>query len=237
MSERDIILTEIKSISDLVSSIPNVNVYKVHPNYFDGLRAELQARIIASNFYTVENKMEVPVGYFENLTSSILQKIQTASKNDESEIEKLSPTIAAIGNANIYTVPQGYFEKLNVKKQIAPVVKMGKMNIFKYAAAAVVVGILSLSIYTFIHKTTNSNDSAAIVKAGNDILQKGTFDKELETLTDKDLENYLSSNGENVATALVASTIDDDIKLPDAADYFFDDNTLDKFLIENNLKN
>ena len=179
--------------------------------------------------------MKVPQGYFESLPATILQKIKSI---ELSEIEMLSTTVANIGNKNVYTVPQGYFEQLSFIKQTTKVVKIGTSSIFKYAAAAVVTGLLGFSIFNYVNKpATLSNENLAMVKAGNDILIKGSFDKELEAITDKDLENYLSANGEDVNAALVASTIDDDDKLPDAADYFLDENTLDNFLKENNLKN
>jgi hypothetical protein len=235
MTERENILNELSTISTVVAGIPRINVYKVHEDYFDGLRAELQARIIAANFYTASNNMKVPEGYFESLPTTILQKIKAAEK---SEMEMLSPTIANIGNKNVYSVPQGYFEQLSFVKSTAKVVKMGSRSIFKYASAAVVTGLLGLSIFTFVNKpATLSKEDAMLVKAGNDIILKGSFNKELETITDKDLENYLSANGEDVSAALVASTIDEDDKLPDAAEYFLDENTLDNFLKENNLKN
>lgn len=235
MTERDTILNELNAISALVAGLPRINVYKVNEDYFDGLRAELQARIIASNFYTEVNNLKVPQGYFENLSAAILQKIKV---EEVSEIDLLSATIANIGNKNVYSIPQGYFEQLNFVKQTTKVVKMGSRSIFKYAAAAVITGLLGLSILTFVNKPTAlSKENAAVVKAGNDILTKGSFDKELATISDNDLENYLSANGEDVGAALVASTIDDDSNLPDAAEYFFDENTLDNFIKENNLKN
>jgi hypothetical protein len=235
MTERENILNELTAISTVVAGLPRVNVYSVQEDYFDGLRAELQAIIIASSFYTTDANKKVPEGYFENLPNAIMQKIKAA---DTSEIEMLSPTIASIGNKNIYTVPKGYFEQLNFVQNTAKVVKMGSRSIFKYAAAAVVTGLLGLSIFTFVNKpATLSKENTEVVKAGNDIIKKGSFDKELETITDKDLENYLSANGEDVSAALVASTIDDEDNLPDAAEYFLDENTLDNFLKENNLKN
>ncbi len=235
MTERENILNELNAISTVVASIPRVNVYKVLEDYFSGIRAELQTRLIASNFYIAEKNMKVPQGYFESLPATILQKIKS---EEPSEIEMLSTTVANIGNKNIYAIPQEYFEQLSFIKQTTKVVKIGTSSIFKYAAAAVVAGLLGFSFFTFVNKpATLSNENLAMVKAGNDILIKGSFDKELEVLTDKDLENYLSANGEDVNAALVASTIDDDDKLPDATDYFLDENTLDKFLKENNLKN
>jgi hypothetical protein len=242
MLERENILNELNAISPLVASVPRINVYRVDENYFDGIRAELQARIIASNFIAPQNKVDVPAGYFENLPTNILAKIKAQENNVVlTEMQELSPTIAGIGNKNVYSVPQGYFEQLAMPT-MAPtkLVKMGSRSIFKYAAAAVVVGLLGLSIYTFVHKNAveiNGTEVNAVVMAkANEIIQKKSFEKELETVSDNELEQYLSQSGQDINAALVASSVDDEGNLPDASDYILDENTLDDFLKENNLK-
>jgi hypothetical protein len=243
MLERENILNELHTISPLVASVPRVNVYRVNENYFDGIRAELQARIIASNFITPQQNVDVPAGYFENLPTNILAKIKAQENNIVlTEMQGLSPSIASIGNKNVYTVPQGYFEQLAIPiNTSAKVVKMGTGSIFKYAAAAVVVGLLGFGAMKFIDSTKQHNkidgQTAAIMKDANKILQDGSFDKELENISDKDLEQYLKEGGQDVHAALVATAIGDDTKLPDATDYLTDENTLDNFLDENNLKN
>ena len=51
------------------------------------------------------------------------------------------------------------------------------------------------------------------------------------------MEQYLSQNGQDINAALVASSMDNEEgSLPDAADYLLDENTLNDFLKENNLK-
>jgi hypothetical protein len=243
MQEREDILNELNAISPLVASVPRVNVYRVDENYFDGIRAELQARIIASNFIAPQNKLDVPAGYFENLPNNILAKIKSQENNPVfTEMEELSPTIANIGNNNVYTVPQDYFEQLAMPSiASAKVVKMGSRSIFKYAAAAVVTGLLGLGIFTFVNKNAvqingSEVDSVVMAKA-NEIIQKKSFEKELENVSDEDLEQYLSQNGQDVNAALVASSMDNEEgSLPDAADYLLDENTLNDFLKENNLK-
>jgi hypothetical protein len=238
MTKREDILKELSEISTFVAGIPPVNVYKVDSNYFDGIRAETQARIIASNFITLDEKRGVPEGYFENLSSTILEKIKAA---DFSETAQISPLVASIGNKNVYSIPDSYFESLTVSKETEPkVVKMGISSVFKYAVAAVVVGLLGFGLFTFLNDSKKINideQNFAAIKAGNEILKKGTFNKELELITDKELENYLSQNGEDVSAALVASSTDDEEKLPEAVDYLMDENTLNDFLKNNNLAN
>ncbi len=240
MLERENILNELNAISPLVASVPRVNVYRVDENYFDGIRAELQARIIASNFIAPQNNFDVPANYFENLPSNILAKIKAQENNVVlTEIEAISPTIAGIGNKNVYTVPHGYFEQLAMpSKASAKVVTMGSRSIFKYAAAAVIVGLLGFGTMKFIANTKANNETLAVVKEANEILKANSFDETLASVSDKDLEKYLLQNGEDINAALVAASIDDvNTTLPEADDYLMDDNTLDNFLNENNLKN
>ncbi len=288
MNERDYILTELKEISATVAALPRVNVYTVDAAYFNGVEAELIARIAADKLYTTQNAFSVPNGYFEGLSNSILNKIR-ASENNEvldemsqlsstiagignanvftvapayfdeldntilqsiyasesneviDEMSKLSPTVAGIGNKNVYTAPQGYFDTLRFANTEAPVVKMQKhtavRSFFKYAVAAVVTGLLGLSVYTFVNKPLKPNvQTAALMKQADEIIKNNSFDVTLEAISDKDLEKYLTNNGEDVNAALVASTAED-VQLPNAEDYLFDDKTLDNFLNENNLKN
>lgn len=240
MQERENILNELHAVSPLVASVPHINVYRVDENYFDGIRAELQARIIASNFIAPQNNFNVPEGYFENLPTNILAKIKAQKNNSVfTEMEELSPTIASIGNKNVYTVPQGYFEELVIPKiTSAKVVKMSILGIFKYVAAAVIVGLLGFGTIKFIATTKTNNETLAVVKQADEILKTNSFDATFASVSDKDIEKYLSQNGEDVNAAMVAASMDDDnTTLPDADDYLLDDKTLDNFLNDNNLNN
>ena len=240
MLERENILNELNDTSPLVASVPRINVYSVNENYFDGVRAELQARIIASNFITPQSNVAVPVGYFENLPVNILAKIKAVENNVVlAEMQDLPPIIAGIENKHVYTVPQGYFEQLTMPTMAsAKVVKMGSRNIFKYAAAAVIVGLLGFGTMKYIATTKINNEVLAVVKQADEILKTNSFDEAFASVSDKDIEKYLSQNGEDVNAALVAASMDDEnTTLPDADDYLIDDETLDNFLNDNNLKN
>ncbi len=242
MKEKEIILQELQSISPLLASVPCVNVYNVNASYFDELGVELQARIIADGFASNNTKMDVPAGYFDQLSTNILQKIMHAQSNEVlQELESISPFVSSIGNKNVYQVPQGYFEQIALRiTNEAKVVKLNPLRkIIKYAAAAVVVGLLGVGVFKFIdnNKVKPDASSIAVFNEANKILKEGSFEKELENISDKDLEKYLSDNGVDVAAGLVASTIDDESKLPEVYDYLFDDNTLNEFLKNNNINN
>lgn len=146
MTIKETILLELNTISTLVASVPNVNVYKVHANYFDGIRSDLQANIIASNFETLKTKAEVPVGYFENLPLSIFAKIKQGFGDDEIK----STLLENIGNKNVYTIPQGYFEELEIALlPKAKIIKLSNFSIFKYAAAAAIIAGVAFGAFTF----------------------------------------------------------------------------------------
>jgi len=61
------------------------------------------------------------------------------------ELEQIAPLLNKVSKKPVQSVPAGYFEQLNFQKPntAAPVVKMNKSrNVFRWAAAAVVTGIL-----------------------------------------------------------------------------------------------
>src|SRR6476661_7700312 len=55
----------------------------------------------------------VPEGYFENLAASVLAKIKSQSPvSAATELEALSPVLAAIPKQTPYSVPENYFTHL-----------------------------------------------------------------------------------------------------------------------------
>lgn len=238
------ILNELRTLSTVVADVPFLNVYVVDAYYFDGIEAEHKARIAADSL-GAHQKFTVPDGYFENLTTDILQKIKAAENEIFSEINEISPIIAGIGNKNIFTAPTHYFEDVTFIDVEKPAVKLVKMNsarsIFKYAAAAVITGLLGLGILNIANKTdvklseNVSAQTAATIKTADHIIKTGSFDKELESISDEDIEKYLQQSGQDVNAALVAASTDDETTLPEAADYLLDENALDNYLKKKNL--
>jgi hypothetical protein len=233
-----------------LAAIPNTNVFRVPDNYFNELPSSilqlLQPDIQPSFSIAGKQSLAVPEGYFDGLASSILSKIKAESTTSvHDEIASISPAIAAIGNKNIFTVPQGYFENISNEawENVAPKAKVVEMKpgsrFIKYMAAAAIAGIIGLSIFNLTGKPAaeTSGYQPELMAEANTILKNKTFDKELNSLSDSDIEQYLKANGEDVDAALVASTVVDDSNLPSAEEYIIDDNTLDNFLNKINLNN
>ncbi len=243
MKIREDILNELKAISAVVANVPYLNVYIIDNEYFAGIDAGLKARIAADALTGSENKFTVPQGYFENLTATILQKIKTAENEIFAETNEQSTLVAGIGNKNIFTAPKYYFEELafaGEEKPVAKVIKMSRArSVFKYGAAAVITGLLGLTIINIVdRKDVKVADEISVQTAINDaqkIIKTGTFDKELESISDKDIEQYLQQGGQDVNAALVAASTDDETTLPEASDYLLDENALENYLKEKNL--
>lgn len=235
--------------SDILKRIGNRNIYTVPVGYFDQLAnnilgklfnepSEVLAKIGNKNVFTV------PTGYFENIRSSIISAIK--NENAQEETFAISQLVAGIGNKNVFSVPTGYFETLatntqNKINQPGKIVKLGvRKTIIKYAAAAVVTGLIATG-GLFIYKNNKTGKPSAetiqLMAAAKEINKTNSFDKELNTISDADIVHYLEDKGQDVNAALVASLTDDDKKLPDAADYIIDESTLDDMLKELDLNN
>lgn len=229
---------ELKALSPLLAAMEKVNVFSVPEHYFANLSSQI------SNVITKAN--DVPEGYFENLADNILNRIKKESAISASEeIKYLSPALYATGNENVFTVPHSYFQNnvtgiLSQMPQPAKVVEMKKRPaFFKYAAAAVISGMIGLSVFSIFDKKTNSEEllpSTSVVTTGEEKPTDSNFDKMLETVSDDEIVQYLENNGEDVNTALVASATEEG-NLPGEEDYLLDENALDNFLNDNNIKN
>lgn len=231
----------------------------VPAGYFDDLAGNILNRIKAETAETSadeiktlspaiaaignKNVFSAPQDYFKNLPAEILFNANTPVSVAE-EMSSLSAAIAAIGNKNIFKVPQGYFENINIDsfKTVAPPAKVVEMKkrsgIVRYLAAAVVAGIIGLTIINIpVNKpTTVATISEPVMAEAQKIIKDKSFDAELNTVSEKDIEAYLKESGQDVNAALVASATDEN-NLPDAVDYILNDNTLDEFLNKINVNN
>ncbi|HRD42860.1 MAG TPA: hypothetical protein PLN30_03870 [Ferruginibacter sp.] len=282
MSNRNDILNELNTLSPLVAGIPFVNVFTVPEGYFNQLAKAIFMNTAEAEQIEMPVTGNVPQGYFDGLAGNIMDKIKSLEAAAKEEIQGLSPVLASIGNSNIFSVPDKYFENsamaiaqktgVNAEMELlsAPVAAIGNKNPFtvpdgyfntlshsinaalpkearlvkmqsrfwavRYAAAAVLVGLLGLFLFFYFDKKeTSLTDNNVLADAGK-IIKNNSFDAEFATLDAEDIEKYLSKSGEDVQAALVAnSALENAENLPDASDYFLDDKTLDKFLNSHNL--
>ena len=207
---------ETQAISKLVAGIGNKNVYTAPEGYFEGLSLSING----------QRKSSV-------LSGAVL------------ETTAISELVAGIGIKNVYSVPLGYFNelaavisgKINVP---AKVVNMkSRFSTFRYVAAAVITGLLGLSLFLMLNKNNAvvpSAQTAALMSEAKEIITTNSFDKEFSSVSDAAIVSFLESKGQDVEAALVASLADEK-NLPDAADYLLNENTLDEVLKTLDLNN
>lgn len=237
----------------------NIQNSSVPEGYFDNLASAIMSRIkkeaSEENEYSAtlagirnRNVFTVPAGYFEELSSNIMNRINSENMNKVfAETNEISATVAAIGNRNVFTVPAGYFNDIaeNISNKIDPPAKIVPMNgfrkFYKYAAAAAVMGFIALSAVFILNKKDNgfvlTAETAIAMDSADHIIKTNSFDKELASLSDADIVNFLKSKGQDVDAALVASLAEDTKALPEAEDYLIDENTLDDVLKKLDLNN
>jgi hypothetical protein len=235
----------------------------VPEGYFENLAGNIMARIKRESFSEValethavsslvaeignKNIYQAPEGYFENLANTILAKTNSFHGSEVTvETASISEMVAGIGHKNVYSVPEGYFTELSqaVNAKVlhpAKIVTMkSRFTAFRYAAAAVVTGLVGLSIIFLLNKNngdkTNAVQTAAVITEAKQIMRTNSFDKEFSSVSDDAIVSFLESKGQDVEAALVAS-LTDEKNLPDADDYIINENTLDEVLKTLDLNN
>jgi hypothetical protein len=109
------ILNELKAISPLLAGLEKINVFRVPDGYFNELHLRIADYAILNNTSAVDNinkrnLQQVPPGYFDTLSDSILAKVKaTYPESAEEELRKLSPMLYTL-KSNVFSVPDGYFE-------------------------------------------------------------------------------------------------------------------------------
>ena len=247
MNKREDILAELNGISPFVATIPIVNVFTVDATYFTILPKIIMAKINVATAFNSSKNLLVPDGYFESLSGNIIKKIRSLENEVTAELKEISPFISGIENKETYTVPAGYFKELlflNRLQEPAKIIAINKPgSFFKYVAAAVITGLLGLSIVNIVDRndTQNNIKTSAETITGttqpNTVSMNGSFDDALQNISDNEIEQYLQKSGQDVNAALVASSTEDVDKLPEATDYLMDENVLENYLKENHLNN
>lgn len=239
------ILHELNTISPAIAKIPKVNVYSVPEGYFIGL----DEKIATTVFLQKDKKTEfqkVPQGYFDSLSGKILSKIKE-EQSAEREIRSISPALHYLKEEKVFDTPEGYFDNLSSK--ILDRIKGENAKIFsfnsarkwwKYAAAAVVAGIITIFAYQL--NSPGSSDTKITASAGMpEYVQLASQYKTIKdinqgiaSLSDEEIAWYLERN---------TTTLDDDAlikntqteELPTPEDYLIDDNTLNNYLQKINM--
>lgn len=138
----------------ILSKLKNSATYQLPSNYFEHLATNILLKIKAQSV-----TFTVPNNYFNTLTCDILNKIKAQTEpNVYDELQQIAPLLNTISKQNIYTLPASYFETTlpnEVLKQPAKIISIKK--IYKYVAAAVLIGFTSLVYISNTKVKTNDN--------------------------------------------------------------------------------
>jgi hypothetical protein len=243
MEKSNEILNELRTISPLLAQMEKVNVFSVPEGYF----IDLDEKIATAVFLQIDKKnnfQKVPEGYFDSLSTKILSRIKEEEESADNEIKSLSPALHYLKEEEVFTVPEGYFDDLSdrilnkIKGQNAKVVAFDSVKKWwKYAAAAVVAGIITIaSLLVFRTQDSNSgnniassSDLPAYVQLASQYKTPKQLDRGIASLTDDEIAKYLEKN----TTILDDETLTrntDTKELPTPDDYLLDDNALDNYL-------
>lgn len=227
----------------------------IPPGYFDNLSSAVLDKIklqqtaddelaeISPMLLAIQkvNVFNVPPGYFDGIDPVIADKI-TAVHTIDADNDKLPDLLQSIRKLNVFTIPVNYFADLpgailqKLPRGSASVVAMPKRRSFlRYAAAAVIIGLVSFGIYMQSGKPGNTGNNAALSALLDPSIEKGKnmddqqYSEALKNLTEEDIAGYLEKNADLADVTALSNNLDDNY-LPTEDDYLLDAKTLENYI-------
>ena len=189
MPQSNIIVQELLSTCPQLATIDTITPYTVPSHYFAILPALILTKVVSNNCYTV------PSQYFETLTTTITDKINVLT-----ELQTIAPTLATIpSNTTTYKLPNATLSAIKIPHiTTAKVIHINtyKRKFWLYAAAAVTVILISITVLNFYNKPTQlGNQIIAGTNVTYNQIQQLNVDAELANLNTTELNNYLCNKG------------------------------------------
>ncbi len=223
MVQNNNILQELNELNSSLGSQAIAHPYQVPGGYFEGFAEAMLVRIKALEAGSVTEELSilapgmtglpktmpytVPAGYFEHLEGALLAMVRAEASPAE-ELAGLSPLLSGLKKQNPFSVPAGYFDQApaipQVKKE-AVVVSFTKSSWFRYAAAAVVTGIILLAGMLYFNRTKPATADQVIAKTT----------KELKKMDEQQQENVfelLSTGVTGKETAQINTSKKNEVK-------------------------
>ena len=221
MTQNDNILQELKELKSSLAGLAAQNIYSVPNGYFEGLANQVLNRIKAMEAANAAEELgylspvlsniskqlpyAVPAGYFESLEEKLMQTVRNSNdyQTATEELEMLSPLLSGLKKEMPYSVPQGYFENLapdintQINKTETKIISIGSRKWFRYAAAAVITGVIVMAGFMILNKdkVTADKDSFAWVKKN---IKKVSTEKIEEFIQLTDVEKSVASTDNKV---------------------------------------
>ena len=194
MTPKNNITQELRDLESTLADLSAENTYSVPEGYFDRLAEKVLSRIRAIEAASAAEELghlspllsqlpktmpyTVPSGYFEEMESTLVSVAMYGEQEASEELGNLSPLLSGLKKEMPYSVPAGYFDTISTPvteaHQPAKVVAMGgSRKWFRYAAAAVVTGVVALlSILYFSQDNTGNTEGTLAAKFEKSMLKE-----------------------------------------------------------------
>ncbi len=219
MNTRDNILQELQELQSMLTTTVPQNTYAVPAGYFERLAEQVLNRIkaletqndfdelnlISPTLANLSKSMpyRVPQGYFEGLPEKMLGVIQENNQlSAKEELESISPLLSGLKKEMPFSVPKDYFEN-TIQSPAKPEVKIVSITSrkwFRYAAAAVVVGVIAMAglLITNNNNIDPTTNSHAWVKKSIKKVSTDKLDQFIQLVDeDKSVENAVATADKN----------------------------------------
>lgn len=159
----------------------------------------------------LQNPYKVPAGYFDKLATEVLARIRTEDAGSvKNELESLSPLLAKMDRSMPYAVPEGYFNKLEITLPVkmprlthtvnsggeesvlhpAKVVQLRPAKIFRYAAAAVTIGLIILVAWFYSGEQVATKPTIVL---NSDTPAEVQVQKRMEMITESEISRFMDT--------------------------------------------
>lgn len=194
MTPKNNIAQELRDLESTLADLSAQNIYSVPEGYFDRLAQQVLSRIRAMEAATAAEELghlspllsqlpktmpyTVPAGYFEEMESTLVSVAMYGEQEATEELGNISPLLSGLKKVMPYSVPAGYFDTISAPvaetHQPAKVVSMGgSRKWFRYAAAAVVTGVVALLSVLYISQdNTGKTEGTVAAKFENNMLKE-----------------------------------------------------------------
>lgn len=235
MENKADILQELREISPLIVDFQSVNPYGIPGGYFTAFPEMMLEKIRIEEMLVnaSANTYGVPAGYFEGLSANILSKIKTGETNNEvnTELAELAPLLNTISKEQVYTVPAGYFDEIDLTaamqepKEAKVITLRIARKWMQFAAAAVMAGILVTGAFLFTDDHGNLNNTGIDVP---------DISSEMNAVSEDELATYLN-NPEHIVAAPASTSLATEAELVEVKNNLqkLSDEELSQYLKEN----
>lgn len=207
MTPNNNIAQELRDLGSSLAGLSAQNTYSVPGGYFDRLAQQVLSRIRAMEADTAAEELghlspllsqlpktmpyTVPAGYFESIEPTLVSVAMYGEQDAKEELENISPLLSSLKKEMPYSIPAGYFDTLSApvaaSQSTAKVVSMGgNRKWFRYAAAAVVTGMIA--ILGFLYLSNDNSESTTGTSMAR--IQKSTL-KEIKKTSDTELNEFV----------------------------------------------